>query len=227
MTYYRKRPILIGAVLLFGVASCTSSTENPVPRFDAGAQVRDAGHAGEDAGPAEDAGAHRPDASVEPPADAGVEPPPDAGPQPPAPGEPCAPEQSATCDLGTTLPDLVCIDGIWTPVENGWTDTDLLCGICSDLDPLGVGASECGPAEMGARCFYPSAAVCDRDGIATLICQAGVWAAGDEWCAPCEDDLRGVQVSYCAVPGFIGIDRAGRPRTPAHRIRGRHQKGSL
>jgi hypothetical protein len=223
MTYYRKRPILISAALLFAGAGCPGPNEAPPPSLDAGAQVRDAGQTADGGTPGRDTGVLVPsDAGVVPPADAGVEPPADAGPQPPAPGEPCAPEQSAACDLATTLPDLVCNHGIWTAVESGWTDTDLLCGLCSDLDPHGVGTSECAPVELGGPCFYADAAVCDAQGIATLICQGGVWAEGYEWCAPCEEDLRGVQVSYCAVPGFIGIDRAGRPRKPARHLRQRH-----
>jgi hypothetical protein len=32
--------------------------------------------------------------------------------------------------------------------------------------------------------------------------------------------MRGVEVSYCAVPGFIGIDRAGRTRRASRSLRG-------
>jgi hypothetical protein len=212
MSYYRKRPLLIGAALLFGAPGCWAAPIGPSgPTRDAGLAAPDAGQAEQDAGqladiggpvdsgtptsdtavhpaddagvepaddagvePADDAGVEpADDAGVEPADDAGVEPANDAGIQPPAPGEPCEPDGSAACDIGTTMPDLICIRGVWTAVERGWTDTDLLCGICSDIDPFGVGTSQCAPAVLDGRCFYGNAAVCDDQGIATMICQGG------------------------------------------------------
>jgi hypothetical protein len=71
---------------------------------------------------------------------------------------------------------------------------------------------------VGERCFYRSAAVCNAENQPIHICQ-GNWTSEVNFCSPCQIDGRGVRTSTCAVPGFVGLDRAGRPRRAAQRLR--------
>ena len=77
------------------------------------------------------------------------------------------------------------------------------------------------PVQAGDPCDYPNEAVCDENNRPLLICQGDSFQP--PWdplaCSDCEADEQGKLVSFCAVPGFIGIDRAGRNRGPAPSLR--------
>ena len=75
--------------------------------------------------------------------------------------------------------------------------------------------------QAGDPCDYPNEAICDEANRPLLICQGdsfqAPWDPG--FCSDCETDPNGKLVSHCAVPGFVGLDRAGRFRGKAPSLR--------
>ncbi|MBM65042.1 MAG: hypothetical protein CMH55_02260 [Myxococcales bacterium] len=77
------------------------------------------------------------------------------------------------------------------------------------------------PVQAGDPCDYPNEAICDEHNRPLLICQGRSFQPpwDPEFCSDCEEDANGKMVSHCAVPGFVGIDRAGRFRGSAPALR--------
>jgi hypothetical protein len=78
----------------------------------------------------------------------------------------------------------------------------------------------------GQSCTVEWQAMCDAQNKATMICQPSYengmrtglkWQKAGDYCVCAPQD--GVIKASCAVPGFVGIARAGRPRPAAPGLR--------
>jgi len=211
--------MIIGGGLLF--AGCGEETVNP-PTIDAGPQTVDAGSPADtgvtaadtgviaDTGPLLDTGPAPADAgSVE----AGPEPV-DAGPPavPPNNGERCTDRGDVYCAAG--LATFYCTGTHWQRTDNYDCDA---CEEGGDFD--GYSEAMCGVLG-GAECSHRNQAFCDEQLRPEAVC--GIrWQMldNDGMCSPCEVDQVGYLTTACAVPGFIGLHRAGQSRHPGQSIR--------
>ncbi|MEC7750299.1 MAG: hypothetical protein VX405_02200 [Myxococcota bacterium] len=154
----------------------------------------------------------------------------------------CTPAQPPSSDTGKTRPpDAAMIDGgedadTGTQLDSGGQqvpDTGGASSMDSGVNPPADTGSETDAGEpsgedagaqqvqAGDPCDYPGEAVCDENNRPTLICQGRSFQPpwNPEFCSDCEVDPNGKLVSNCAVPGFVGLDRAGRFRGDAPSIR--------
>ena len=80
--------------------------------------------------------------------------------------------------------------------------------------------------QAGQPCVVPSEGCCDANGVGLLWCQPDANGAltyqiipPDYFCNCYEEPGSGKTMVACAVPGFVGIDRAHRPRAMGRRLR--------
>ena len=153
--------------------------------------------------PPEDAGT--------PPQDAGS-PPRDAGRvDPPYNGQPCETRDQAFCARNQAQ--------FWCTGTH-WQRTDSFrCDPCNGPD--GYGHATCHQPQNNEGCLHPNQAYCSATLEPATICMGEQWydAEAVGFCGPCELDQQGYLVSYCAVPGFVGLAQAGRKRSPGQALR--------
>ena len=226
MSRYRKRPLLIGGALLFGGCEAPapsgpridSGTGGPAPdaseRQDA-APLLDTGSVA-DSGPLLDSGPPPLVDAGNPPHDAGSSPDagslPDAGrpPVPPNNGDPCTDRGDAYC--ARSQAQFFCTGTHWQRTDN------FACQPCDQGRGFsGYGSATC-TVNAQAACAHRNQAWCDEHLEASMVCWSQ-WTTTDGMCSPCRLDQEGYLITFCAVPGFIGLDRAGRTRQAGQSLR--------
>ena len=227
MNRYRKRPLLIGGALLFGgcgepapsaprIDSGPGSLPDATPHTDA-APPLDTGSVA-DSGPLLDSGPPPVDTGVTPldtgtpPHDAGA-PPRDAGAPPVAPnnGDRCTDRGDAFCARGQIR--FFCTGTHWQRTDN----FDCHAGCSQGRAFTGYGDGAC-TVNAQAACAHNNQAWCNEQLEASMVCWSN-WTTTDGLCSPCRLDQEGYLITSCAVPGFIGLDRAGRTRQAGQSLR--------
>ncbi|GMV41042.1 MAG: hypothetical protein AMXMBFR64_27580 [Myxococcales bacterium] len=228
----RRMPLICGGAALFALAGCETTGGGAADAAQADGSGGDSGGAGGDSGGPGADGSGQDAASVDAstPDGGGWDASSDVGSWDGASWDAGSPDSVGPWDAGSPdsvgpwdggSPDSV---GPWDAGSpdggggdawglDGWTPTDTGPWDAGSPDTSDPNAPKLGdPCEMGYTAW------CDASATPTLFC--GWTEAGQAW-IPYENDgsqycwcepATSPGITYCAVPGFVGLDRAGRAR---------------